>query len=636
MGFTIGRFLMFSALAGGALCLGQTASLPDADEPELRPPSDCTLFGAERERAARETRTRFARSALTEQVSRMRPRQKEASVEGADGSAPAAGNLIDTYIFSALKSAGVAPAPRTTDAEFIRRVTLDLTGRVPKPERVMAFTADSGPDKRAQLVDELMAAPEFVDKWTMYFGDHLKNTTQKTGVRVYDGGRDAFFKWIKDAVANNRPWDDVTRELISARGTDSYDPKQGAINWLVGGRVANGPIQDIWDQQVSNIAETFLGIAHVNCLECHDGRRHLDALSLWGRGATRYQAWQLSSFLSHSNTTQTPVDATAPNGIRYWSIADDVRPANVNYPLNTTTGNRPARLPVGSERNVAPVYFFTGEAPKGGENLRDALARMVTADFQFSRASVNYLWAALFGRGIVDPPNQFDPARLDADNPPGDGWALQPSNPQLLKALAQFFIDSGYDNRALIRLIVTSNTYQLSSRYEGDWNPAWEPLFARKLVRRLWGEEVMDALSQTSGLLPSFTVAGYDKFNWAMQAPEPLTISRGNNLLTAFMPGNRDDQERKTDGAVQQAMSMMNDNLVMSRTRAASGSLLAKAVAGSNDQLVNTLYLTVLSRYPTDAEKSAAITALNSGNRGQKAEDLLWSLYNKVDFLFNY
>jgi hypothetical protein len=490
-----------------------------------------------------------------------------------------------------------------------------------------------------KLIDKLLGTAEWVDKWTMYFGDQLKNTTRKTQVQMYDDGRNAFYEWIKTSLKNNKPYDQMAREVIAAQGTNSYDAAQGAINWIVGGRVTGGPQQDIWDQQAANVAETFLGLAHVNCLLCHNGRGHLDPLSLWAKNTTRYQAWQFASFLSHSNETATRVDASINNSPRYWSTVDEVRPYLTDYALNTTTGNRPARQPVGNERNVAPLYIFTGEKPKSGETYRTALARMVTSDPQFARATVNYIWKEFFGRGIVEPANHFDPARLDANNPPGDGWTLQPSNPQLLEALTQDFIARGYDLKYLMRLIANSETYQLSSQYSGQWNPQWEPLFARKLVRRLWGEEVMDALAQSSGLLPNYTVNSY-KFNWAMQAPEPQAITRGNNVLSAFMPGNRDDQDRKTDGAIQQGLAMMNDALVMTRTRASgtstTGSLLAKYLGGTDETLVDTLYLTVLSRLPSNSEKATALSALRSGNRQQKAEDLLWSLYNKVDFLFNY
>src|SRR5579871_5845741 len=161
----------------------------------------------------------------------------------------------------------------------------------------------------------------------------------------------------------------MAREIISAQGDDSYT--QGEINFLVGGVVTGGPVQDIWDQQTANIAQTFLGIAHVNCLLCHNGRGHLDALSLWGSQTTRQQAWGLSSFLSRTTTPRT----TVSNNVYYWGLADNPRAAD--YPLNTTSGNRPARQPIGALRNVAPAYLWGGRKPGTNQNYRDALAQFV-------------------------------------------------------------------------------------------------------------------------------------------------------------------------------------------------------------------------------------------------------------------
>jgi hypothetical protein len=617
--------IIYSALA----CAATGAFAQDT------PHAECTMFGPQRNQFAEEARDRYRLSALTEQViHRMSVRTAKPSPATVDPvNAP---NLIDRAIFSALRDAAVAPAPKTTDYEFIRRVSLDLTGRVPAPDKVIAFVNDDTPDKRTKLIDDLLNSPEWVDKWTMYFGDRLKNTQRKTQVTMFPQGRDAFYTWIKASLAANKPYDQMAREIIATKGVNSFDPQDGPVNWLTGGRVTGGPVQDIWDQQTANIAETFLGISHVNCLLCHNGRGHLDALSLWGAQTSRMDAWQLASFLSHTDETLTRPDPTN-NNLYYWSMQDNVR-YKTDYALNTTTGNRPARQPIGTIKTIAPAYIFNGDKPASGENYRDALAREVTGDLQFARAGVNYVWKEFFGRGIVDPVNQFDLARLDPNNPPPDPWTLQPSNPQLLTDLAKAFADGGYSIKGLIRLIVTSETYQLSSRYDGDWNAAWEPLFARKMVRRLWGEEIMDALAQTSGIPASYTIADIGKVSWAMQAPEPLAI--GGNFLTGFLPGNRDDEERRGDGAVQQALNLMNDTFVMSRTRSsgsgATASLVARALQGSNEQLVNTLFLTVLSRYPTDSEKSAAIASLGTGNRTQRAEDLLWSLYNKVDFIFNY
>jgi hypothetical protein len=189
-----------------------------------------------------------------------------------------------------------------------------------------------------------------------------------------------------------------------------------------------------------------------------------------------------------------------------------------------------------------------------------------------------------------------------------------------------------------MRLIVTSDTYQLSSTYGDNWNPAWEPLFARKLVRRLWGEEIADSIALSSNVPAKYNVAGFGTIAWALQAPEPKTIQTA--FLLSFLPGNRDDQPRRTDGAVQQALSLMNDTTVMARTRiagsGAAASLLSQALNGSDDQLIDMLFMSVLSRHATDAERNAAINTLRAGNRADMASDLLWSLYNKVDFIFNY
>jgi hypothetical protein len=615
---------------------------------------ECVYFGPQHDRLASAglnpplaaARQEFPLSSLTEAVVQQLPalpaRSRSSSFQNFDEM-----GTIDRYLFSAMKAAGVNPAGPSTDFEFIRRVTLDLTGRIPAADRVLSFVADPAPDKRAKLVDELLARPEWADKWTMYFGDLYKNNSKNSQITRFPEGRNAFYHYIHDSLAAGKPYDQMARELISTQGSNSFDPSQGQINWMVGGVVTGGPRQDVIDQQAANVAETFLGISHMNCLLCHNGKGHLDTLSLWGRNGTRYQAWQFASFLSHAATFLTPV-GDRPNHY-YWSVLDDTPRARVDYQLNTTTGNRPARQPSGTpngaDTSVAPVYWFNGARPKPGENYRAVLAQQITSDFQFARAAVNYIWKEFFGIGIVDPPNQFDPARLDPENPPPAPWTLQPSNAPLLNALAQDFIQSHYDLRSLMREIANSRAYQLSARYDGAWNPAWQTLFARKMVRRLWAEEIHDAVAQSSNVIPSYTIVSqgvaFGPVSFAMQFPETANTPDGAGpvaqFLDAFLRGNRDDEQRRVDGSISQALDLMNDNFIMSRVHSASpGSLLAQSLSLPNDQLVNRLFLAVLSRYPTAAEKSTALANLQSGNRTAEAQNLLWSLYNKVDFIFNY
>ena len=146
---------------------------------------------------------------------------------------------------------------------------------------MLGFVADTAPDKRARLIEELLAKPEWVDKWTMYFGDLYKNTVNKpsTGLNRFPRGRNAFYEWIKNSLAAEMPYDQMATVLISQDSTNSYD--DGAANFLLGSIVTGGPTQDIMDQMTADTFETFLGINNVNCLLCHNGRGHLDSLSLW-------------------------------------------------------------------------------------------------------------------------------------------------------------------------------------------------------------------------------------------------------------------------------------------------------------------------------------------------------------------
>ena len=659
----MGKRRWFSVWGGIAVCAFSGLLISRADDGSAAPDplpvahAECTYFGPDPQQFVDQSMRAGGRSGraaarlglMTDQVARMLSYVPGGSPTYSFEQTHAAGS-IDAYIFADLQKNQITPAPPTTDWEFIRRVTLDLTGRIPLPSRVLTFVADSSPDKRAKLIDELLASPQWVDKWTMYYGDLFQNTVNKpsSGLVRFPQGRNAFYQWIKDSLANGKPYNQMATELITAASDNSYT--DGPTNWLVGGVVTGGPAQDITDQMTANVADVFLGITHVNCLLCHNGRGHLDQLSLWGSQTTRYQAWQLASFLSH---TQAARVATSTKNVYYWSLQDNTKGYTRDYTLNTTSGNRPARVaPSGCKPGqpcyyVAPQYIFNGNAPLGGENYRAALARNVTGDFQFARAAVNYVWAQFFGQGIVDPPDTFDPLRLDPNNPPPAPWTLQPTNAALLNALAEHFIASGYDLKALMREIANSATYQLSSRYPGQWNPAWQPYFARKYVRRLWAEEVHDALAQSSGVYPSYTITGFTdqgfpKPSYAMQLPDTVNMPPGDigsNFLDSFLRGNRDDQPRKQDGSILQALNLMNNPFVEARIQAAGKTpapLIANNLQLSNPDLINTLFLNILSRYPTSDEMSKAQAALAGGNRTQAVQDLVWSLYNKVDFVFNY
>ncbi|MCX6629052.1 MAG: DUF1549 domain-containing protein [Candidatus Solibacter sp.] len=671
--FVAGGIVAFG-LSGMLIALTGQDSVPPSDSVQIKyAEPDCPFFGPERERFFTDALRRTSGmppvrrlSASTDAVGKMLGFVPGGSRTYNFDQAHAAGS-IDSYIFADFQANGIAPAPKTTDWEFVRRVTLDLTGRVPTADRVLAFVADTASDKykRAKLIEELIAKPEWIDKWTMYFGDLYQNTSNRpsTSLNRFASGRNAFNRWIRDSLTSGKPYNQMATELIAASTDNTYN--DGPANYLVGSVVTNGPTQDIMDQMAATTFETFLGMTHVNCLLCHNGRGHLDSVNLWATRTTRYQAWQLASHMSRTSTVRTPVDPSNTN-IYYWSLLNNQRNFTTDYTLNTTTGNRPARVaPNGCKAGqpcytVSPQYVFNGASPQPGEDYRVALARSITGDVQFARATVNYLWAYFFGRGIVDPPNTFDPARLDPDNPPPDPWTLQPSNARLLNALAQHFIDSNFNLKALMREIVNSDTYQLSSRYPGQWNAAWEPYFARKYVRRLWGEEIIDGVAQSSGSfpcatvtsgacsVPGYTVTGWTDLNmgrpsYAMQFPDVVNTEGTTNVfLDSFIRGNRDDQPRGSDGSILQALNLMNASLIENKlalTGATASPLLVASVALSNTDAVNKLFLTILSRYPSATEMSTALGSLPAASgtaRNNAIQDLAWSLYNKVDFVFNY
>src|SRR5262249_20483473 len=282
----------------------------------------------------------------------------------------------------------------------------------------------------------------------MFFGDLFKNNTAATNVTRYFQGRDAFYLYLKDALTQGKPYNQIAGELIAANG-DSW--VNGAADWVVGGTVPMGPAQDTYDGQAVNTAQMFLGINAADCLLCHDGARHLDTSNLWGSQQTRANMWGLSAFFARTRMPRTVVSQNP-----MYAKFDVSEATTGEYTLNTTTGNRSARSAQGRTTTASPRYPFTGATIPANMDRRTGLANLVINDPQFSRAIVNYIWEKFMVVAFVSPSNGFDPARLDPNKPPAAPWTLQPTNPELLEALSQWFRDNGYDLRQLTALIAKS------------------------------------------------------------------------------------------------------------------------------------------------------------------------------------
>ncbi|MCS6884852.1 MAG: DUF1553 domain-containing protein [Acidobacteriota bacterium] len=564
-------------------------------------------------------------------------------------------NYVDNYIFDKMAKDGVKPAPLSSDEEFIRRVTLDLTGRIPSATDVKNFLTDKSTDKRSRYIDSLIGSPAFVDRWTMWFGDHLKNYTfsEVTQPR-FPYGRDSYNKVIREAIQNNTPYNKFVTALIATTGRSFT---KGEVNFLAGALPSmRAPVQDTLDNAAVNAATLFLGLETLDCLLCHDGAGHLDALNLWATKTKRAEAQRMSAFFARANI-RLNLRSDLSKGMAHVYETEVTEVPAGDYRLNTTDGNRPPREPINGATYLTPAYILTGETPKSGESYLTALARMLTKDRQFARATVNYLWAHFFGLGIVDPPTNFDPARLDPKATLPEGWSVQPSHPELLEALADDFIASGYDLRHIMKVITKSTTYQLSSRYDGEWKEEYTPYFARKLARRLDAEEIHDAILIATGVPVTYTLVNSvpeTKVNYAMQLPDtaepirtpvaassnPLTPEAimGRNFLDTFQRGNRSNIPRRRVPSINQSLTLMNNPFISSRLSAdRDGSTLQKLLNAytNNTEFVNELFLAVLSRKPSSSELEQALAIL-AKDRKSGAEDLLWVLLNKIDFIYNY
>jgi hypothetical protein len=568
-------------------------------------------------------------------------------------------NYIDVILFGKMQADGVGSSAITTDAEFFRRINLDLTGRIPSEEEVLTFLGDPDPAKRNALIDRLIGSEAYVSKWTYFFNELFRNTSTSINITRYRAGRDAFYQYLKNSIAENKSYSQIAAELITAKG-ESFTA--GEVNYILGGNVTGGPAQDIYDGYTVQASTAFLGISSMDCLLCHDGAGHLDAINLWGSSVKRADAWGMSAFFARVRRSFQTISTN------YGQYVVTESPTG-EYTINTTQGNRSARFTPNTNKNAAPKYLFGGGGVNPGEDRRAAFARMLTSDPQFARALVNYIWEELMVEALVSPSNTFDLARIQPGSQLPAGWTMQAANPELLDALARDFIASGYNLRHLISTIVKSSAYQLSSEYPGVWKIEYVPYYARKYARRLDAEEIHDAIVKATGLPPSYTVSnvatlGYQLQNeqggklrdvlWAMDLPEPAEPRRnesgGRTFLDTFLRGDRDQRIRTNEASILQSLNLMNHTFITGRVgmnnrilnvpgQAEIPSTVRRLLQDPNltpDGIVIRLYLNTLSRYPTHSERDKMLAYFSTMGRQAAAESLQWTLLNKMDFIYNY
>ena len=536
-------------------------------------------------------------------------------------------NFIDHHIFGKMERDGVPHAPPASDIEFLRRATLDLTGRIPARAQVRAFLADDDPDKRDKLVDRLLDSEEYVEKWAYHFMD-LFRANGKMG-----RGQNLFHFWMKQNLRADRPYDEVAYDIISASAKSNHvvaasnvmarEHIQGAPQPKDGDDLGMVHQLDTHDELAIHYAKIFMGL-NLSCISCHDGQGHLEEVNAWLSTKSRTEFFQLAAFMGRSRYLMYFENGQPQSG---EFLLDD---GNPGYDTEGESMVRVARL--GGPDN--PVFLLSGEEPRPGEEPRQALGRMLTAHPQFARGTVNRFWAKLMGFGIVEPFDEFDLLRQDPDNLP-EGWELQPSHPELLDALAQRFRKSNYSIKELMRTIAKSSAYRLSARFQGEWKDSYAPYFARKFVRRLSAEELHDAIALATDRPGDFKF-GDNKVGLTMKLTGPPGGRDVRTFLRTFGQSDRNTPPREVPGSLLHPLALMQSPVVTDRVIAKDDSRLKNLLDRyDNDRVVDEMFLGTLSRPPSSEEKTVALAALNT-DRVTGAENLQWALINSVEFFFNY
>lgn len=492
-------------------------------------------------------------------------------------------NYIDRHVDAKLKKVETLPSEIASDAEFLRRVYLDLIGIPPTPEETRAFLAEPGEQrlKRSRCIDKLIARSEFVDHWAVKWGDLFQNTRKFVG----DKGVWQYRDWIRRSLAENKPYDQWVREVLTAQGSTFENP---AANFF---RIAKNP-----KVAMETTTQVFLGIRMV-CAQCHD-----HPFEQW----TQNQYYQMAAFFS---TIGVKEGLDSQEEIVYVKRNEEER--NIKHPKSGS---------------IVPAKYLFGDSKGLSQegDRRDDLVRWLTSKDNpyFAKAVANRLWSYFFGRGIIDPVDD-----IRAGNPP--------SNEPLLAALTKDLTDHNFDLRHLIRTIVNSRTYQLTYR-TNEWNQGDEVNFSHALPRRLPAETLFDAISVATGSTLKFKDVPQN-FR-AQQFPDP-TVGMGG-FLDLFGRPQRDSAcecERRSDVSLSQALNLINGSTVSDAIADPEGRIAQWVIVKVPDRkLVEELYLAALSRPPDTKEFELGLKYLaESPNRAEKAQDLMWALINSNAFLFN-
>ena len=483
-------------------------------------------------------------------------------------------NEIDKLVWTKLRAMGIVPSPLTDDATFLRRLFIDAIGTLPTPEEVRAFLRDGSPDKRSRWIDRVLERDEFADYWALKWSDILLVDRATLGER----GAFELHRWLRSQFARNRPYDEWVRELITATGISGRD---GPVNFF---RAVTTP-EDIG----RTVSQAFLGV-RIDCAQCHHHP---------------FDRWSQDDFYALAGFF---------NGIERKSLGEDRQ-------LIYHSGLRETRIPL-SERPVKVRPLGSGPAP----TLDDADPRVVLATWMtkpenpwFTRLVANRLWKHYLGRGLVEPEDD-----LRSTNPS--------SNEPLFDYLAGEVVSSGFDLKALMRLILNSRVYQLSSR-ANETNHDDDQFFSHHYVKRLAAEVLLDAVCQVTGAPEHYP--GRPNGTRAIELWDNRAPSYFLDIFGRPLRKTPCECARSSEPTMSQALHLLNAPEIGAKiTVAIDGSADVLASKFGRERLVEELCLAALGRPPAVKEQAIANELFGAAPRGQAAEDFLWVLLNSHDFLF--
>jgi hypothetical protein len=495
-------------------------------------------------------------------------------------------NFIDRFVFDKLRRLQIVPSELSRDDEFLRRICLDLTGTLPPPERVLEFTSSRDPQKREKLIDLLLESPEYADLWTFRFADLFRVRGEYSWLGV-------FWEWVRKSVAENKPYDQMARENIAAQGYD------GPSRVVMYGTNKPYAVEQIVNEKV----RVFFG-RRIDCSQCHN-----HPFDRW----TQNQYWGLAAFFGRMTNTGWAYDNAIfddPNGHEedYVETKPEITYRKVIHPR--------------TKQLVAPAFIDGRPLPEAARtDLRMELAKWMTSYPYFAEAAVNRMWAYFFGRGIVDPVDDF---RLT--NPA--------THPELLEALARDFREHGYDLKHLFRTIARSRTYQLASA-TNETNRADRVNYSHAYPRPVEAEVLLDAISQVTGVPEVFGKLPIGTRAINLKVP----ASYSSTFLSIYGTPMRDVvPERSGQPNLSQALHMLAGTTHNQKVSKAGGNLDRMLKSDRPDrEIVRDFYLAALTRLPSEQELAGLEQAISArASRREAFEDFVWSLIGSREFAENH